>query len=374
MNMQRNYSFTDVAKEVYQLENQDSLNGYSEDIQKKYKGYFDQICTLLYIEKEVGKIKQKNRYSFSENGKNLLVKLLYHYEMNNRANEKYVTKNLKKQIIENNQYNAFFAYNITACYDDIVAANNLIVLAFDCFYQIFLDAGKSEVEIEKILSSANRKYTYKKRKYFGEILNLFKNYIHELDVISKERRKILGLTEKEEAIWLEYANTQIKNTMKEVLSVRDIMQKKAMTIHDEEISVLEFTKNQELYENDRIMEQDLLNKCSVDEKILKCLEAYKRITGNALNLERLVSVVILNGNSESAIKEILAYELLGVPVDGNIKITTGETKELKKILEDMYSIVNNLKDEYRFNLFYKENRKRIKDEELLDYAIHTVKE
>lgn len=375
-------SFTKVSQNVYQRECEKEcekecktkckIKCYKDDIRKKHKGYFNEIANALMIEKELPKLKKGKNFVFKEQGAKLLEDLLYQYGQSmKRKKRSDVSKNLEKQIFKCDQYNAFLQEDILEVFDDMISANNLVIEALECFYQLFRDRGVTETEVGKILGKANTKYSYPKRKYFQEIIELFEWYIGELDKVNKQRHQEVGLTEQENTAWLEYSNAEIRNVMKKMLMVRRNMEK-----INEEGLITDVLKSFVIREDDEIEkfkcnEEQLFRECYSDREVQSLLKDYRMITNEELDFEKMVSLVVLNeAKSCGENEDLLMRELLPVSTDGNVILSQTDIKGIREILYSLYNFILREKNNYQWPAIFEEKRKsRESDKELLDEAI-----
>lgn len=370
------YSFRFVSQNVFKRELVKTQN-YDNDVEKRHKEYFNELVDALEIGEEIQKLKKGGtQYKFSEEGAKLLEDVLYKYGKSKRSKDNDNSiKNLERQIFKYKQYNAFVSKKLLDSYDDMMEANNLVIMAIECFYQLFIDVGLSEEDAEQIMSNANRRYSYSKRKGWQKTMSLFRAYIGKLDDINNRRNKEIGLTERENAIWLDYANKELEETIKRVLNVRDIMEE--IIVDDVSNSVWdEFKKTQE---KDIVLnietEMQLESKLKEDKKIQKLMKSYKAITSKEINIKKLISLIIV-GESVfgNALIDLLMRELLDVQVDGNVKWKQKDVNSIEKILLELYTTSTLIAANYKWTLQFEERKlNRLRDEDLLKEAIEEIK-
>lgn len=375
-------SFIEVSKKVYQREYETDLDmeNYDNEVRKRHKGYFNEIANALMIEKELPKLKKDKNFVFKEQGAKLLEDLLYQYGQSmKRKKRSDVSKNLEKQIFKCDQYNAFLQEDILEVFDDMISANNLVIEALECFYQLFRERDVTETEVGKILGKANTKYSYPKRKYFQEIIELFREYIQKLDDVNKQRHEVVGLTEQENAAWLEYSNNEIRKVMEKILKVRENMEEENKQELKKDVFnqfMTLYTKGYDMDDIDkcRKMEEELREKCRSNEEVRELLKEYNRITEKELNFEQLVSIVVVHDSENYKENEdLIMREVLTVPTDGNIKLSQMDVQRIREILESLYIFVVQEKNNYRWPYLWEKKRaSRESNPDLLDKAIRML--
>lgn len=348
-----------------------------DNIRDRYINYFEEIGEIFFIDKQLCRLKKGRNYSFTQEGAESLAELLHQYwQSKTGRNRERSTKKLEKQIFQNEQYNALLPQNMLDEFSEMIRANKLIVLTFECMFKLFKDAGVSDDQIIEMLRDADRKYSYSKRANFQEIFELMENYIQELVRINEQRHELVTPTERENAIWLEFASKEIRETMEYTLKVREAMKN---IIH---IETGLATFNAFLRQSDadisvaQISEEKLLNKCLEDDEVNQLLRDYKEITNEKLDFESLVAGIAVNDEKgiNKYLKQLLIREISHVPSDGDVKCKRKQTEEIGKILNSLADKVKNMKINYQWPLVYEEKVKyRTKDKELLEKAVENCK-
>lgn len=225
-------TFAEVSQKV--LEKELKEHGNAENIElddsegtnkKRHRGYLNDIGEALEITNELYRLKENKKWNLTVKGAERLAELLFFYEKRTRGRKKpKVTKKLEKQMIKDGQYNAFSEGNIIELLEEYFLANELIIMCIECFADLFMEAGVSEEDTEEIMSAANRKFAYSKRKMYQESFKWIKKFLKYLETVNLERHGDITLSEKENAIWLESINKKINEDIDEAMNVRTRMQ------------------------------------------------------------------------------------------------------------------------------------------------------
>lgn len=378
------YSFREVSRRVFKnecSEGENWLELYNEDIYKRHKNYFNDLAKVLMIENDALEALKKEpgkKFAFTEEGAKLLEDLLTQYGKSMKQKDRTsLTKNLEKRIFRDNQYNEFVPEDIQNCINDIILANNLVLLAMETFCRLFLDAGFSEEETEKIMEKADMKFGYSKRKIYQGTMELFKYYLMQLDKVNVIRHNLLELTEKENAIWLNYANSELKETIMKVLKVRNVMVMWAaaeikVPINKKYLQMLLFNQMDDV-------EKSRINELKIQEKLMdlgnkeiqNMITQYEEIVGDDFNPEKFIAIVLAIPKEieDEDVIDLLLAELLKIPASGNNKTKKSDVEKIKVIFRKIYSFVNEEKKKYKWPDIFKSGRaNRIRDEELLEKA------
>lgn len=351
-----------------------SADADKNDIYKKYKGYFFEIAKALHIDKDVKNLKKNNMFSFEEKIANRIVNLLLDYERQQSGRKKHTAKGILKQIIKNKQYNMFLPQDIIELQGDIVFANNFIVTAMEVFYDLFISKGYKPEEVEQKLSKADQMYLYSKRKCDVELFDVFHAYLQKLTEYDKQRHLSGGLTEKEQAIWMDYSNRKIKETMERMTRIRkQMLVLSESDWSNEGVSMCMFGITPPWVENARKQEEKIIEELSVNRRVNDLCGEYEMITKEKFNLERLVAYAATHPHEET-VEEIVLSELLGVPSHGDVVFFRGDSQRVMEIIFELYQLTSVEVKLYKWETLWESIKKRDKNEDLLFAAIKKVDE
>lgn len=369
------FTMTDVIKLAVKKEN--PIIEVDDNIIDRYKNYFNEIGEIFFINNQLDRLKKGRNYSFTQEGAESLAELLHQYwQSKNGRDRERSTKKLEKQIFQNEQYNALLPQNMLDEFSEMIRANKLIVLTFECMFKLFKDAGVSDDQIIEMLRDADRKYSYSKRANFQEIFELMEWYIQELVRINEQRQELATLTERETAIWLEFASKEVRETMEYTMKVREGM-KNIIHAETNQATFHVFLKqSDEDISATRISEEKLLNECLEDDMVNQLLRDYKEITNAKLDFENFVAGIVVNDEEgiNKYLKQLLMSEISHVPSNGDVKYTKKQTEELEEILNSLFNKVKSIKSNYQWPLIYEEKVKyRTKNKKLLEEAIENCK-
>lgn len=374
-------TFAEVSQKV--LEKELKEHGNAENIElddsegtnkKRHRGYLNDIGEALEITNELYRLKENKKWNLTVKGAERLAELLFFYEKRTRGRKKpKVTKKLEKQMIKDGQYNAFSEGNIIELLEEYFLANELIIMCIECFADLFMEAGVSEEDTEEIMSAANRKFAYSKRKMYQESFKWIKKFLKYLETVNLERHGDITLSEKENAIWLESINKKINEDIDEAMNVRTRMQ----YIKEREM----YKYIQELWLSDPFMlniyctynknlEEEILEECREDQDFMKKVERYKKITNKNLDLKKMIALVGVNlDKSEDVALSLVIRECVGVPADGNVLRYKGDDKNLEKLLRNLYlDIKRSMLNKGFLNLMTEKAQNIIRAEELFEEA------
>lgn len=375
-------TFKDVSQKLLEREMQEEgatentrLVENQESCMRRHKGYFDEIAEALELTTDkLDRLKEKGKWTFTEEGTKKLADALFSYEKETRGREKpEATKRLVKQIIKYGQYNAFAEVSVTEQLREYFAANELIVICRDCFYKLFVDVGISEEEVKEIMHAADLKFSYSKRKIYQESFKWIEKFLEYLEEVNSDRHNELSLSEKENTVWLNEINQKIEKDIDEawMLRKRMIYIKKRELYKAIKKSWLEggFIGILNNYNNENI-EKDVLKECKSDQNFMKNIKEYKKITKKDLNLEKMISLVGVSLDQvEDDALSLIIKECVEVPVDGNVLRHKGDDEKLEKILVNLYLDIKQRIINKGFNSLMTEDVPEIiKGEELLEEA------
>ena len=385
------YSFREVSRRVFENECggcDNWLELYNEDIYKRHKNYFNELAKGLMIENddlEALKKEPGKKFAFTEDGAELLEDLLTQYGKSMKQKDRTtLTKNLEKQIFKDNQHNAFIPRDLLDNMKEMISANNLVVLAIETFYQLLVDAGLSDADAEEIMEKAYRKFKYSSRKMYQKMMIIFEHYIFQLDQINSACHEPVELTEREKAIWLNYANSELERIVARVLQVRKMMVKWATTeirvfLREKAHQILKAGREDNLKKNEnnelRIqVELDLLD----DDKSRDMIVQYEKIMGCKFNSEEFVAcaiaVSLVANDKDEDVQQLLLEDLLGIPSTGNIRRKKGDAEKLKDVLKSLYDFVDKEKNNYDWSDVFEDGKaNRSRDTDLLKKAEEFVK-
>ena len=245
-------TFKDVSRKLLEREMEEEgvvENTGLEEIQqssmRRHKGYFVEIAEALGITTDkLNRLKENGKWTFTEQGTEALVDVLFFYEKEIRGREKpEVDKRFGKQVIKDGQYNAFSEARVSEQLKEYFAINELIVICIECFYRLFLDVGNSK-EAEEIMENADRNFSYSKRKMYQESFKLIEKFLTYLELVNLDRHSMFSLSEKENSIWLDEINKRIEKDIDEGVTLREqmknIKRKESLKSSSEDFSIKSF--------------------------------------------------------------------------------------------------------------------------------------
>lgn len=377
-------TFKDVSRKLLEREMEEEgvvENTGLEEIQqssmRRHKGYFVEIAEALGITTDkLNRLKENGKWTFTEQGTEALVDVLFFYEKEIRGREKpEVDKRFGKQVIKDGQYNAFSEARVSEQLKEYFAINELIVMCIECFYRLFLDVGNSK-EAEEIMENADRNFSYSKRKMYQESFKLIEKFLTYLELVNLDRHSMFSLSEKENSIWLDEINKRIEKDIDEGVTLREqmknIKRKESLKSSSEDFSIKSFFID--IKKNERI-EKEVLKECRSNYNFMKEVAMYEKLTKEKLDLENLIALVGVNSNKDEDVAlPLVIKECVGVPVDGNVLRHKGDNKKIEEILMNLYLYIRPQMMSKGYNNLMTENiSERIKGKELLEEAKKKIK-
>lgn len=377
-------TFKDVSRKLLEREMEEEgvvENTGLEEIQqssmRRHKGYFVEIAEALGITTDkLNRLKENGKWTFTEQGTEALVDVLFFYEKEIRGREKpEVDKRFGKQVIKDGQYNAFSEARVSEQLKEYFAINELIVICIECFYRLFLDVGNSK-EAEEIMENADRNFSYSKRKMYQESFKLIEKFLTYLELVNLDRHSMFSLSEKENSIWLDEINKRIEKDIDEGVTLREqmknIKRKESLKSSSEDFSIKSFFID--IKKNERI-EKEVLKECRSNYNFMKEVATYEKLTKEKLDLENLIALVGVNSNKDEDVAlPLVIKECVGVPVDGNVLRHKGDNKKIEEILMNLYLYIRPQMMSKGYNNLMTENvSERIKGKELLEEAKKKIK-
>ena len=377
-------TFKDVSRKLLEREMEEEgvvENTGLEEIQqssmRRHKGYFVEIAEALGITTDkLNRLKENGKWTFTEQGTEALVDVLFFYEKEIRGREKpEVDKRFGKQVIKDGQYNAFSEARVSEQLKEYFAINELIVMCIECFYRLFLDVGNSK-EAEEIMENADRNFSYSKRKMYQESFKLIEKFLTYLELVNLDRHSMFSLSEKENSIWLDEINKRIEKDIDEGVTLREqmknIKRKESLKSSSEDFSIKSFFID--IKKNERI-EKEVLKECRSNYNFMKEVAMYEKLTKEKLDLENLIALVGVNSNKDEDVAlPLVIKECVGVPVDGNVLRNKGDNKKIEEILMNLYLYIRPQMMSKGYNNLMTENiSERIKGKELLEEAKKKIK-
>lgn len=377
-------TFKDVSRKLLEREMEEegvAENTGLEEIQqssmRRHKGYFVEIAEALGITTDtLNRLKENGKWTFTEQGTEALVDVLFFYEKETKGREKSeVDKRFGKQVIKDGQYNAFSETRVSEQLKEYFAINELIVMCIECFYRLFVDVGNSE-EAEEIMENADRNFSYSKRKMYQESFKWIEKFLTYLERVNLDRHNMFSLSEKENSIWLDEINKRIEKDIDEGVMLREHMKniKKMESLKSisEDFGIkslfIDIEKNEKI-------EKEVLKECRLNHNFMKEVAVYEKVTKEKLDLEKLIALVGVNSNKDEDVAlPLVIKECVGVPADGNVLRHKGDNKKIEEILTNLYFYIRQQMVDKGFDTLMTERAsERIKGKELFEEAKKKIK-